>query len=159
MNRIYPISIKKIDASLEFYIEVLKTHSEAEVYLSEFKWCEKIIDSHLYYNLGNTLCVFLFNIENNQSTEEGDNFLWVIVGDLPSMYLDTYYAKSLLQALETYIDLGNNWANNVIGKKSLKDCFPFDEKPNLELARLLKSRVEFIRNTLLTNIIDIKLVI
>ena len=52
---------------------------------------------------------------------------------------------------------GGDWADNIIAKKSLENCFPFDEKPSLKLANLLKSRVQFIRNNLLENIKDIKL--
>ncbi len=73
------------------------------------------------------------------------------------MYLDTYNVKSLKDVLETYADLGGDWADNIIAKKSLGNCFPFDEKPSLELAMLLKSRVQFIRSSLLENINDIKL--
>jgi hypothetical protein len=155
----YPIPLKKIKPSLEFYDEVIKMNLEAEEYINGFKWCKQIKEAHLYYNLGSTLCVFLFNIYNIQSTDEADNVLWIIVGDLPSMYLDTYNIKSLKEALENYAELGGEWADNIITKKSVKDCFPFDEKPSLKLAKLLKSRVEFIRSNLLDNIEDIKLAI
>jgi hypothetical protein len=74
------------------------------------------------------------------------------------MYLDTYNVKSLKEVLENYADLAGEWADKIIAKKSVKNCFPFDEKPNLKLAKLLKSRVAFIVINLLNNIEDIKLV-
>ena len=158
MKTSYPISLQKIKPSLEFYDEVIKMNAAAEAYINGFKWCKQINEAHLYYNLGATLCVFLFKIDNIQSKDEADNNLWIIVGDLPSMYLDTYNVKSLKEVLENYADLAGEWADKIIAKQSLKNCFPFDEKPSLKLAKLLKSRVEFINSNLLNNIEDIKLV-
>ena len=101
-----PISTDDLKPTLKFYDEVLEMNVQAEKYITGFKWCKKINNSQIYYNLGSTLCVFLFDIDNSQSVEEGDNILWVIVGDLPSMYLDTYSIKSLKEPLECYTDLG-----------------------------------------------------
>ena len=100
MKTIYPISIKSITNSLEYYKEVLQLEKEASGYLSGFKWCKKIKEKYIYYNLGSTLCVFIFEIENSQSLVIGDNILWIIVGDIPNMYLDTNSVKTLKEALE-----------------------------------------------------------
>jgi hypothetical protein len=154
----YPIAMTSIREDVEFYHEVIAMELEASAYLSRFKWCDKIKEKYLYYNLGTTLCVFLFDIKNNQSSDIGDNLLWVIVGDLPSMYLDTYHIKTLKEALDLYAYLGGDWADKIIAKKSLKKCFPFDEKPSIELAQLLKTRVKFIKENLLENINDISIV-
>jgi len=74
------------------------------------------------------------------------------------MYLDTVNVKSLKTALEVYADLGDDWADKIIAKKPLSDCFPFDEKPSIKLAKQLKSRVGFIKSNILENIVDIELI-
>ncbi len=109
----------------------------------------------MYFNLGSTICIFLFEIVNNQSKE--DNRIWVISGDLPKMYLDTFGPQSIKEVLDDYSDLAEEWADNIIAKKSIKNCFPFEAKPTIELAGMLKQRVHFIRNTILKNTTDIRL--
>jgi hypothetical protein len=158
MKIAYPIQIQKIKPSFEFYDEVVEMNLTAKEYINGFKWCEKIREEYLYLNLGSTICVFLYHIDNIQKEDEADNILWVIVGDLPSMYLDTFNVKSLKEVLETYAELAEDWADNILKNKSVKNCFPFDEKPNLELANQLKSRVNFITNTLIKNIYEIQLI-
>ena len=153
----YPIATKDINTSIEFYEEVLERHIVAHDYLIGFKWCDAIKNAYLYYNLGATLCVFLFDIENNQARDEADNHLWVITGDLPNMYLDTESVKSLKDVLDVYADLSEDWADAILAKRSVEDCFPFDEKPSIKLAKLLKKRVDFIRNTLIDNVVNIEL--
>jgi hypothetical protein len=158
MKVYFPISVNSIPSYIEFYDEVLEMDYEATEYLNGFKWCKKIKEKYLYYNLGSTLCVFLFDIENKQSKEKGDSLLWVIVGDLPSMYLDTFNVKTLKEALETYIDLANDWADKIITKQQMENCFPFEVKPTIKLAKALKSRVKFIKNNLMKNITDVDIV-
>ena len=153
----YPISFTNIDNSLEFYDEVLKVKSEAYEYINSFKWCEKIVDSQLYFNLGSAFCVFIIDIVNNQSKDKADNKLWVIVGDLPSMYLDSHNVKSLKDSLEVYVELAEEWVENVIAKKSVKECFPFHKKPSMKLAKFLNNRIGFISTEILENLDDIVL--
>lgn len=157
MNVAYPISTTNLNPTLEFYEEVLEMKMRAEKYITGFRWCDGIKSTQLYYNLGSAICVFLFNIENNQSLDVADNKLWVIVGDIPSMYLDTFDVKSVKEVLAIFSDLGEDWADNILANKSVEDCFPFEEKPSVHLANLLKSRISFIRTTLLEEIEDVKL--
>ncbi len=151
----YPVSLENTSLNIEYADEVTKLCDEAKQYLNGFKWCKIIRRSFLYYNLGKILCIFLFEIENTQSKE--DDRIWVIVGDLPKMYLDTFGPRSVKEVLEDYSDLANEWAENVLQKKSLSNCFPFNEAPSAKLAKMLKSRVGFIRTNLLTNIQDVDL--
>jgi len=153
----YPIDYKQITIKTEFYSELLKVHQEAVTYLMGFAWCNKVINSYVYLNLGSALCVFLFKIENNASID--DNYLWVIVGDIPPMYLDIYGPKTTKEVLEDYIHLAQDWINHVKEGKSIKSCYPFKAEPTMEMAALLEKRTSFMKNTLISNIKDIKLVI
>jgi hypothetical protein len=132
-------------------------HAQAGKYLLSFKWCKKIIESNLYLNLGSTLCIFLFEIENIASSE--DNFLWIIVGDIPSMYLDIHGPKSTVQVLENYIGLSQDWIDDIKAGKSIDNCYPFNAAPTIEMANLLQKRTLFMKNTLIKNIDDIPLMI
>jgi hypothetical protein len=153
----YPINYTNISINTEYYSEVDALCKEAETYLLDFKWCRTIKNSFLYTNIGYVLCIFLFEIDNTQSKD--DNFLWVIVGDLPAMYLDVYGAKTTKEALEGYVELAEDWINNIKTGQSVNDCYPFKAEPTLEMAELLERRTLFIRNQLLNNVDDISVVI
>jgi hypothetical protein len=151
----YPIHISRFGKNLEFIDEVLQQKDYASKYLSEFRWCKRIIDCSLYLNFGKILCIFLFEIENKSSPE--DNFIWVVVGDLPSMYMDIYGPKSTKEVLEVYVNLSRDWINAVEQGEGVEECFPFDNDPSLELARMLKSRVDRIEFSIIPDIEDISL--
>ncbi len=151
----YPINYKEITNDIDFYSEVNKLQEEAETYIKSFKWCKDIKNCSLYTNIGRVFCIFLFEIENSASSE--DNFLWLIVGDLPAMYLDTFGAKSTKEVVEDYIMLAEDWINNIKAGESIINCYPFNAAPTLEMAELLEKRVSFMKSTLMDNIEDIKL--
>jgi hypothetical protein len=83
----YPLNIDCLPSNLEFADEVHLKLKESRIYLESQKWCNNIINGWLFTNLGYVFCIFLYEVENIQSPE--DNFIWVVVGDLPPVYLDT----------------------------------------------------------------------
>ncbi|HEY4194558.1 MAG TPA: hypothetical protein VGM63_03425 [Mucilaginibacter sp.] len=151
----YPINYKDIPDTIEFYSEISLLHSEAESYLKSFKWCKEIKSSSLYTNLGKVFCIFLFEIENISSV--GDNFLWLIVGDIPPMYLDIFGPKTTKEAVEDYIRLAADWIIKVNSRESVDRCYPFDASPTLESAELFAKKVLFMKRTLLDNIENIQI--
>jgi hypothetical protein len=151
----YPINFKNITNEVDFYHELPAVYKKSVRYLLGFKWCREIKNSFLYTNLGSIFCIFLFEIENTQSTM--DNFLWVIVGDIPSMYLDTYGPKSTTEVLEDYIRLAEDWINHIKGGKSIDECYPFCAEPTIELAELLEAKVSFMKSTLMSNMENVSL--
>jgi hypothetical protein len=128
---------------------VLKLHTEAKAYLEAQSWCTNLIqtwyepDLTIYEKVG----VFLFEIAPANQTV--DKFIWIIIGDLPTVYLDQS-VKTGKEALEVYCDLMDDWANSVIEGNSLDDCFPVEVAPTIENAGQLKRRIDFIRRELLT---------
>ncbi len=151
----YPLAFKSITTKTEFYSEVVEMNKKASDYLSSFDWCRQIKTSSIYLNLGSTLCVFLFEIKNSASND--DNFLWVVVGDIPSLYLDTHGPKTTAEVLEDYTNLADNWVVHIKERKSVKDCYPFMTEPTIEMADMLEKRSLFIKNTLINNIENISL--
>lgn len=151
----YPIITSCIQPDLEFYSEVLKMQKAADDYISGFSCCLSITESSLYLNLGEKLCVFLYEI--NTSSSNGDRFFWIIVGDLPSMYLDIYGPKTTIEVLEDYVFLYKGWISNVESGFSVKECYPFNAEPILEMANMLKKRVDFIEDSIIPNIDKVEL--
>ena len=127
---------------------ILGLYDEAREYLESFDWCvstKKVWydkDHGIYEKIG----VFLFEIEPLNDTV--DDFIWVIVGDLPSVYLDKSVTTGQ-EALETYCELMQEWADNIKSGKSLDECYPVPIDTTIENAELLSGRISFIRRELL----------
>ena len=153
----YPIKYQDIPSNIDFYHELAAQYYEAESYLKSFTWCGQIKECNLYINLGKIFCIFLFEIENLASTETQDNLLWVIVGDIPPMYLDTFSQKTTNKVIKTYINLAEDWISCVRAGTGVNGCYPFNVNPTLELAELLEKKILFMKNTLLNNIEEIYL--
>lgn len=136
-------NLKEIDE----YKSILGLYEEAKNYLDEYKWCKRTIKAWHQHDVGiyEKIGVFLFEIE---PIETVDTFVWVIVGDLPTVYLDES-VKTGKEALEIYCDLMSEWADNIIESKSLDECYPVEAEPTFENAELLKRRVAFIKRELL----------
>ena len=127
---------------------ILKLEAKAQNYLESFKWCKSVKNSWcdkkycVYDNIG----VFLFEIEPINS--EVDDFVWIVVGDLPSVYLDKS-VKTGRECLKTYCELMQDWVDNVNSGKSLAESYPIPAEPNRKNADLLMSRILFIQEELL----------
>jgi hypothetical protein len=150
----YPIEIRNLNPSLAFFDEVVPLIKESKEYLLSHKWCKSINKGWLFINIGYAVNVFLYNIENEQSPE--DDFLWVIVGDLPPIFLDTHNVKSTKEAVQMYVDLADDWVDHVESRQSLDECFPFDVTSTSELVGRFKERVRLLQNSILPNIPDIR---
>ena len=149
----YPIDYRLISKEIEYYFEVQQVYEKASLFLKSFDWCNKIKSAFLYTNLGSKLCLFLFQIDNLASDE--DNYLWVIAGDLPSMYLNVQNGDTIREILTSYSELAQDWVLHVKKQKSLVDCYPFNVAPTEENADLLQRRVNILNSSIIENVDNI----
>jgi hypothetical protein len=120
---------------------------DATNYLRGFRWCPPIDRVYLGCGVGGVVAVFLFHFsERIQGTDE---WLWVVVGDLPEAYFVIDDAGDPASALEVYCGLMDGWAKAVLEGKPLDDVFPVEAEPTADNARLLLKRLNFIRTRLL----------
>ncbi len=150
----YPKNIRNIDSSVEFFNEVNLLIEESKKYIESFPWCGKIHNGWLYTNLGYVLCIFLYEIDNLQSPQ--DNLIWIIVGDMPPMYLDTYNILTTKEVIDAYIQLVSDWIQHIEEGKSLDECFPIQSSSSPQTLLSLKKRIELLRNKILPAINDIQ---
>ncbi len=71
---------------------------DAESYLRSFEWCTSIKDPFFGLGVGGVVAVFLFHIVTKHL--QVDEWLWVIVGDLPPAYLVVDGSSDAVSALE-----------------------------------------------------------
>jgi hypothetical protein len=121
--------------------EMLK---KARGYIHGFKWCEPISEEYLAYGVGGVIALFLFRF--CRPVSGSDEWLWTVVGDLPSAYFVVDDARDATSALGVYCDLMEQWAIAVNSKQSLDDVFPVDAPATQANANALISRIKFIRN-------------
>ena len=80
---------------------------EAERYLLSFSWCDSIIAAYFGGGVAKILAIFLFNIA--PARPDVNEWVWIIVGDIPPAYLPLEDCKSAMEAFETYIDGMKRW--------------------------------------------------
>jgi hypothetical protein len=71
--------------------------AQAETYLSGFAWCQSIKAKYFGAGVGQVLAVFLFSIVPSRANV--DEWVWVVVGDIPPAYLVIDECKSPSSAL------------------------------------------------------------
>jgi hypothetical protein len=115
---------------------------EAEAYLCSFDWCESIAESYFGLGIGGVVSVFL--LRNIPKREGVDEWLWVVVGDLPPAYLITDGNPTPASALEAYVAEMSAWADAVENERSVDDLIPVNVPPTLENAQQLRKRLTFL---------------
>ncbi|MHC4957504.1 MAG: hypothetical protein ACYTGN_03950 [Planctomycetota bacterium] len=116
--------------------------AEARTYLLGSEWCEGTTQEFLGLGIGGVVGVFCFEIV--PAAPEVDEWLWVVVGDLPPAYLVTDNAPTALEALRVYCGLMLDWVDAVRAGADLAAVFPVDVAATEEHAALLEQRVQFI---------------
>jgi hypothetical protein len=123
----------------------------AKNYLQSHKWAAPIANMYLAFGIGNVLALFLVRFAKNVNFVH-DEELWVVVGDLPSVYFVTDEATNARDALDIYCSLMDDWVDAVRSGKSLKEVFPVRAAATLVNADALAGRLQYIRREILPDI-------
>lgn len=125
--------------------EMLK---EAITYLTSHSWCPEIAEKYFGFGVGGIVAVFLFRL--SKKIQGTDEFLWVVVGDMPSVYLNIVdEAENPKDALLTYCELMDDWVAAVRNKTPLDKVYPVRAAPTLEHADMLSSRMQSLREDII----------
>ena len=82
--------------------------NEARTFLEGFDWCTTIKEMYFDLGLGGIVAILLTRIVPTVSSDVIDEWLWVIVGDLPPAYLVVDLSPDPVAALKTYIFRNEN---------------------------------------------------
>ena len=124
-----------------------KFSDEAVIFLESHNWCKNIKNGYLDFGIDGILGVFYFEIETN--SVNADNFLWVIIGDLPPAYIAINDCPNGYCALDAYVGEMQEWIKAVKNGQSVGDLIPVNVEPNLKNASLLENRLNFIDSKIL----------
>ncbi len=120
---------------------------EAKNFLLSLKWCNSILESYFGLGIGEVIGIFLFKIE--PSRDDVDDYVWIIIGDLPPLYLTTDGAPNPACALDGYIGAMEEWAEAAIEGRDVSGLVPVDAEPSKKNGENLKKRLEFIDKNIL----------
>jgi hypothetical protein len=118
---------------------------EARNYISSFSWCRSIREAYFGDGYGGIIAVFFFRIEPDQP--EVDEWLWVLVGDIPPAYLVVDDCKTPSEALDGYIREMSKWVKSAKQGKSSKRVIPVNTPATPEFAEMLERRLKVLRET------------
>lgn len=141
------VNLDELDSDfvpIEYVEEVKELAKEAYCYLLSFPWCLSINKGWLVYSCGYVIGLFYFEIVPDVA-KGADSHVWVIVGDLPSAYIDILSASSAHSALDLYIRLMEEWASKVNNGEDTSDCYPINVPETKEYADMLTIRMNLLK--------------
>jgi hypothetical protein len=116
--------------------------SQAEAYIGSFDWCKGVKEVYFGCGVGGVMAVFYFRIVPRDA--DVDEYLWVVVGDIPPAYLVTDNSRTPSEALRSYIDEMRRWVAAVESDQSVDELIPVNATPTRENAVALKKRLDFL---------------
>jgi hypothetical protein len=121
--------------------------SEAREFLLSQEWCSSLEEEYFGIGIGGIVAVFLFRI---QPKRKGiDDWLWVVVGDLPTAYLVTDVSPTPVDALHTYVGEMSKWVGAVRARKPVARLIPVNVPATKEWAEGLQKRLDFLKAEIL----------
>ena len=116
---------------------------DARSYLEGQGWWRSIDRLDLGFGIGGVVAVFW--AETTPVSEEVDASVWVVVGDIPPLYLVTDRAPGPLDALDVYIELMQEWVDAVKASRPVDHLPPVDAPPTSANAEALDRRLGLLR--------------
>lgn len=128
--------------------EMNSMYQEAREFLEFYDWCSEINESFIGMLYPGIVGVFLFRIV--PSRQNVDQWIWVIVGDLPPAYLTTDECPNPATALDGYIGAMLEWVDAAKNGKSVAELIPVNVPATKENAKMLKTRLDFLDERILS---------
>ena len=122
---------------------------KATDFIQSHRWCPPIERIYFGDGVGGVIAAFLFKFGSPIQGSPGDDRLWVVVGDMPSVYLVVDTAPDAAAAIEVYCELMDDWSQAVLDDRSLEKVFPVAAPPTKANARALMSRLKFLREKII----------
>lgn len=128
---------------------IVGMHGEARSFLERFQWCTAILDEYLGMAYPGIVAVFLFRIA--PARHDVDEWVWIIVGDLPPAYITCEDSPNPASALDAYIGAMTEWVAAASTGGFVDKLIPVNVEPSKENAERLRLRLKFIDDKILSN--------
>jgi len=121
--------------------------AEARDYINFYDWGKVIKKEYLGYGAEGIIYIFLFEISPGRP--DVPQWIWVIVGDVPSAFIPGDETKTPYQALDEYIGAMEEWVEAARQGKSVAKLIPVNVDANLANAEMLAGRLKFLEEKVL----------
>ncbi|TPM34484.1 hypothetical protein [Mesorhizobium sp. B2-3-5] len=121
--------------------------SDAREYINFYDWGKAIKSEYLGYGVEGIIYIFLFEISPDRP--EVFQWIWVIVGDVPSAFIPGDESKTPYQALDEYIGAMEEWVEAARQGKSVAKLIPVNVDANPANAEMLAGRLKFLDEKIL----------
>lgn len=138
---------KYLVAQKEDVAEMNSMYQEAREFLEFYDWCAEIRESYVGMLYPGIVAIFLFKIV--PARQDVDEWIWVIVGDLPPAYLTTDGCPNPATALDGYIGAMLEWVDAAQKGKSVSELIPVNVPATKENGDMLKRRLDFLNEKIL----------
>jgi hypothetical protein len=115
---------------------------DARAYLLGTGYWRRVARLRFGLGVGGIFGVFLAEAE--PARDDVDREVWVIVGDLPPLYLVTDEIATPAEALAAYIEHRRAWVSAVRANASVAHLAPVDVEPTKEWAAALAARLDLL---------------
>jgi hypothetical protein len=123
-----------------------KMAADAETYIRSFSWCRSVCRSFFGGGVGGIFAVFLFNIDS--ARPDVDQWIWIVVGDIPPAYVALEDAKSPSEVFKTYLSGMTRWVEYAQSGQTGpagNDIPPVNVPATPEWAETLEQRLNVLR--------------
>jgi hypothetical protein len=120
---------------------------EAVSYVRSFRWCVELHEQYFGDGGGGIVALFLFRVTIRKFKKP--EWIWVVVGDMPSTYMEFEVAPSPRAALLRYIEGVEEWLAATQEERSSGDLIPITVPPGDEFLDLLRGRMDTLRSLVL----------
>lgn len=121
-------------------------YSRARSFVESHSFCREIKETYIGMFYGKIFALFLFKIVPTSDVRE---WVWTVVGDIPSAVLPIAVGQHPAMALDVYLGEMQRWVDAVDEGKSVDELFPVNVPPTKEWADELRWRLEFIGKNIL----------
>ena len=151
LGKVVPWSIYEASQN-EDKEDIVSMHKEAREFLEFYNWCLEITEEYVGILYPGIVGVFLFRIK--PISKQVDEWIWVVVGDLPPAYLTCEICPNPVAALNGYIGALLEWVDAAENGKSVANLIPVNVPATKDNAKKLKSRLDYLDKNILINYQD-----
>ena len=120
--------------------------TEAQEFLLSYPWCHGFGEVYFGGGVGGIVAIFLMSIYPVPTG--ADEWVWVIVGDVPPAYLMVHQCPTPAEALKCYIAMMQEWVDLAVDSVGSENVIPVNVPPTPENARMLQARLDLLANTI-----------
>ena len=130
--------------------QLRKMEQTARQFIGDFDWCSEVRAFYYGAGIGDVVAVFLAHIRPAQDSV--DEYLWIVVGDLPSAYLVTDDCSNPKEALEGYIWEMRKWVTLAAQGQSSDEVIPVNVPATPGWAEALGPRLDFLEQKIIPHL-------